>query len=39
MCDCCRGALVKCMLCHAGSDIVEGCSVCGGDCRVLAVMV
>ena len=28
-----------CMLCHAGSDIVKGCSGCGGDCRVLAVMV
>ena len=27
------------MLCHGGSDIVKRCSVCGGDCRVLAVMV
>ena len=28
-----------CMLCHGGSDIVKGCSRCGGDCSVLAVMV
>ena len=37
--DCCRSAIVRCMLCHAGSDIVKGCSGCCGDCRVLAVMV
>ena len=28
-----------CMLCHFRSDIVKSCSGCGGDCRVLAVMV
>ena len=39
ICDCCRSAIVMCMLCHGGSDIVRGCSGCGGDCRVLAVMV
>ena len=28
-----------CMLCHGGSDIFKGCSGCGDDCRVSAVMV
>ena len=33
------GYIFMCMLCHGGSDIVKGFSGCGGDCRVLAVMV
>ena len=28
-----------CMLCHGGTDIDKGCSGCGGDFRVTAVMV